>query len=93
MMIAAMPRIRPISDLRNRFVEVSKECHRTGEPVFVTRNGRGDLVVMSQAAYDRLLARLELYAKLGEAEVERAGGDRGIIHDEMVRRLRGRAAH
>lgn len=85
-----MPKIRPISDLRNRFTAVSDECHRSGEPVFVTRKGKGDLVVMSQAAYDALSARLELYAKLGEAEVARARGDRGIPHAEMMRRLRAR---
>ncbi len=53
-----MPEIRPISDLRNRFSEISDLCHHTGEPVFVTRRGQGDLVVMSQAAYDTLIARL-----------------------------------
>ena len=85
-------RIRPISDLRNCFTEVSDQCHRTGEPVFVTRKGKGDLVVMSQAAYERLLGRLEVYSKLATAEAERAAGDRGITHEEMIRRLRARAA-
>ncbi len=87
-----MDNIRPISDLRNRFTEVSEQCHRTGEPVYITRKGRGDLVVMSQAAYERLMARLLLYSKLGEAEVARAAGDEGISHEEMMRRLTDRVA-
>jgi prevent-host-death family protein len=87
-----MENIRPISDLRNRFTEVSELCHRSGEPVFITRKGRGDLVVMSQAAYDLMEARLQLYAKLGEAEAARAAGDEGISHDEMMRRLRTRTS-
>ena len=87
-----MDNIRPISDLRNRFTEISKQCHLTGEPVFITRKGRGDLVVMSQAAYDLLEARLQLYSKLGEAEAARVAGDVGISHVEMMRRLRSRGA-
>lgn len=42
-----MPVIRPISDLRNRFAAISKECHENGEPIFLTKNGQGDLVIMS----------------------------------------------
>lgn len=83
-----MPDIRPISDLRNRAGDISRLCHATAQPVFITKNGREDLVVMSQAAYDQQLARLELYAKLSEAEAEAAAG-RGIVgHEEMMRRLK-----
>jgi prevent-host-death family protein len=85
-----MSTIRPISDLRNRAGDISRICHATSEPVFITKNGREDLVVMSQAAYDRQMARLELYAGLGEAEAE-AAAKRGIIgHDEMMRRLKSK---
>jgi len=45
-----MPLIRPISDLRNRAMEISELCHKEGQPVFITRNGKGDMVVMSLAA-------------------------------------------
>ncbi len=61
-----MPLIRPISDLRNRAVEISKLCHSEDQPVFITRNGKGDMVVMSQAHYERLQSMVELYQKLGE---------------------------
>jgi len=85
-----MPVIKPISDLRNRANEISRLCHREDRPVFITRNGQCDLVVMSQAHYDRLQARLELYRKLDEAEAQTAKGAKGIGHREMMRRLRSR---
>lgn len=83
-----MANIRPISDLRNRANEISRLCHETAEPVFITKNGREDLVVMSQAAYEQGQARLELYAKLDEAESEAAAGRGGITHDELMGMLK-----
>lgn len=85
-----MPRIRAISDLRNHANEISDLCHRYGEPVFITKNGKEDLVVMSQAAFEQQQARLELYEKLDEAEADAARGDEGIGHAEMMRALRKR---
>jgi prevent-host-death family protein len=85
-----MPTIRPISDLRNRANEVSRICHEEDQPVFITKNGQGDLVVMSHAHYERLQAQLDLYRKLGEAEAQAAKGANGISHQEMIRRLRAR---
>ncbi len=87
-----MPVIKAISDLRNRANEISRLCHQEDRPVFITRNGQSDLVVMSQAHYDRLQAQLELYRKLEEAEAQAAKGARTIGHREMVRRLRARLA-
>lgn len=85
-----MPNIRPISDLRNHADEISRLCHEQGEPVFITKNGKGDLVVMSQAAYEQQQARLELYDKLEAANADTGRGDRGIPHKEMMRALRQR---
>ena len=85
-----MPVIKSISDLRNRANEISRLCHQQDQPVFITRNGQGDLVVMSQAHYERLQAQLELYRKLDEAEAQAARGAKGIGHGEMIRRLRAR---
>ena len=62
-----MPQIRPIKDLRNT-TEISELCHASNEPIFITKNGYGDLVVMSIETYERTLAKLELYQKLDEAE-------------------------
>lgn len=83
-----MPLIRPISDLRNRAVEISELCHNEEQPVFITRNGRGDMVVMSQAYFERLQNQIELYQKLGEAEVLDASGEKGILHAELMKKLR-----
>ena len=83
-----MPIIRPLSDLRNRTNEISKLCHSENQPVFITRNGKGDMVVMSQAHYEQLLSLLELYQKLGEAEALNATGEQGIEHHELMKRLK-----
>ena len=83
-----MPVIRPISDLRNRALEISELCHAEEQPVFITRNGKGDLVVMSQAHYERLQSLIELYQKLGEAEVLDAAGEKGISHSDMMNTLK-----
>lgn len=85
-----MATIRPISDLRNRANEISRICHATAEPVFITKNGREDLVVMSQAAYEQDQARLELYAKLDEAESEADSGRGSVAHDELMSRLKSK---
>lgn len=50
-----MPDIRPISDLRSRFTEISRLAHESGEPIFLTKNGYGDLVVLSVEAYETLV--------------------------------------
>lgn len=57
--------IRPITDLRNTN-EISEICNKTGEPVFITKNGYGDLVVMSLAAYERDIAKARLHTALTE---------------------------
>lgn len=62
--------IRPISDLRNNFADISKTVHETEQPVFLTKNGYGDMVVMSIEAYENFQFESEVYAKLKEAEKE-----------------------
>ena len=64
-----MPQIRPITDLRNTN-EISDLCHAKREPVFITKNGYGDLVVMSMEAYDEMLESAEVDAAISEAETE-----------------------
>lgn len=82
-----MPKIVPISDLRNKTHEIVNLCHR-GEPVFVTRNGQGELVVMSQALYEQMQARLELYSKLEEAESYYRAGHKGKSHRRVMNSLK-----
>ena len=62
--------IRPISDLRNNFTDISKTVHETNQPVFLTKNGYGDMVVLSVEAYENLQFESEVYSKLKEAERE-----------------------
>jgi len=62
--------IRPVSDLRNNFADISKTVHETTEPVFLTKNGYGDMVVLSMEAFQNLQFESEVYYKLQEAERE-----------------------
>ena len=85
-----MPIIKPISDLRNKFTLISKICHEQHEPIFLTKNGKGDLVTMSIEDYEKQQALLELYQKLGEAESISISGNKTISHDDLMNKLRKR---
>jgi prevent-host-death family protein len=61
-----MPVIRKSADLRNKYGEISDFCHKYKEPVFITRNGEGDLAVMSMETYETMSGRQELYAMINE---------------------------
>ena len=65
-----MNMIRPVSDLRNNFAEISKTVHETAQPVFLTKNGYGDMVVLRMDAFENLQFESEVYFKLQEAERE-----------------------
>jgi prevent-host-death family protein len=69
-----MPKICPIKDLR-KTTEISELCHQNKEPIFITKNGYGDLVVMSIETYEKSLGKLELYQKLAEAEEQIKNGE------------------
>jgi len=83
-----MPIIRPISDIRNKFNSISEVCHREQEPVFLTKNGQGDLVVMSIELYEKQQTLIDLYQKLGEAEDESNKDSSKISHKELMLKLR-----
>jgi prevent-host-death family protein len=69
-----MPAIRPSADLRNHYNEISEFCQKSAEPVFITKNGRGDLAVLSIPAYEALSGRKELYGLIQEGlDAEEAG--------------------
>ncbi|MDD7512502.1 MAG: type II toxin-antitoxin system Phd/YefM family antitoxin [Clostridiales bacterium] len=68
-----MPRIRPITDLRNT-TEISEMCHENHEPVFITKNGYGDLVVMSIEAYEEILKTIQDDLAISDAERELTEG-------------------
>jgi len=69
-----MPAIRPSADLRNKYNEISEFCHTNTEPVFITKNGHGDLAVMSIETYELLAGKQELYALVDEGLVADANG-------------------
>ncbi len=64
-----MPQIRPITDLRNT-TEISELCHARREPLFITKNGYGDLVVMSIEAYEEMIETVQTDRAISEAEKE-----------------------
>ncbi len=82
-----MPQIRPITELRNTN-EISELCHRQNEPIFITKNGYGDLVVMSIETYERQLALVDVYKKLSEAEQEIAKGIPLLDGENVFKKLR-----
>lgn len=69
-----MPQIIPIKELRNTN-EISEMCHRQQEPIYVTKNGYGDLVIMSMETYEKNLALAQIYQKLHEAEMQLQNGE------------------
>lgn len=73
-----MPQIRPITDLRNTN-EISDICHARPEPVFITKNGYGDLVVMSIETYENMMQTAAIDNAINEAEAEFAAD--GQLHD------------
>jgi len=81
-----MPQIRPITDLRNT-TEISELCHNTAEPIFITKDGYGDMVVMSNETYEKILVKAEIYEKLliGQRQIE--NGD-VVDGDEVFAKMR-----
>ncbi|MDC7222014.1 MAG: type II toxin-antitoxin system Phd/YefM family antitoxin [Spirochaetales bacterium] len=69
-----MPQIIPIIDLRNT-QEISRLCHEREEPVFVTKNGYGDMVVMSMETYEKKIALSDIKSKIAEGEEDLHNGD------------------
>ncbi len=76
-----MPQIRPITDLRNT-TEISELCHAKREPLFITKNGYGDLVVMSIETYEEMIETVRTDAAISEAEREYAAD--GTLLDAKV---------
>jgi len=86
--VVIMSLIRPVSDLRNNFAEISKIVHETEQPVFLTKNGYGDMVVLSMKAYENMQFESEIYTKLKEAEQEAALTDKRYSSKEVLKALR-----
>lgn len=61
-----MPTIKSSAELRNNYNEISSFCHTYAEPVFITKNGKGDLAVMSIETYENMISCFELYGQIKE---------------------------
>ena len=85
-----MPSIRPISDLRNSANDISDFCRQSREPVYITRNGTGDMVVMNIEEYERQLALIDLYGKLAVAAAEISSGAVGEDFMTVAKQMRER---
>ena len=86
-----MPVIRPVSDLETDLLGITKVVHENGEPVFLTNNGYGDMVVMSMENWEEMNFENEIYQKLLEARVEALNPKR-LSHDEVFSPLRKKIA-
>ena len=81
--------IRPIRELQNT-TEISHFAKTLNEPIFITKNGRNDLVLMNDAVYERIMAQNEMYRKLAAAEAEVADGAELLDGMEVLKELRGK---
>ena len=82
-----MPQIRPITDLRNT-TEISNLCHARKEPIFITKNGYGDMVVLSYEEYTRLQYDMMVVRELRAAELEAETTTERYAHEDVMRDLR-----
>ncbi len=78
-----MPTIRPSSDLRNKYNEISQMCHEYNEPVYITKNGKGDLAVMSIEVFERLVGKYELHKLMQEGIDAMKKGDVKPFHKAL----------
>lgn len=87
-----MPTIKSSADLRNNYNEISNFCHTYPEPVFITKNGKGDLAVMSIEAYEEMKSRFDLYSQIKEGIDDIHNGNTRLFGDAMadIRRKRSR---
>ncbi len=76
-------KIRPSAAIRQNYNEISEMCKKTGEPVYLTKNGEGDLVVMDIESFNRREKMLKLREELLAAEEDRIAGNMGCSPDEL----------
>ncbi|WP_373154159.1 type II toxin-antitoxin system Phd/YefM family antitoxin [Clostridium sp. AUH-JLR23] len=79
--------IRPISDLRTKLTEISKEIHESNQPIYLTKNGYGDMVLMSMEAYQEMIENNEIYLKMKEAKIYAELNTKRLSHEEVFNNL------
>ena len=85
-----MPQIRPVSDLRNSFADISRVVHETREPVILTRNGYGDMVVMSYEEYQKVQYEMGVMRELRAAELESETTTERYEHEDVMADIRAK---
>ncbi|MFA6983616.1 MAG: type II toxin-antitoxin system Phd/YefM family antitoxin [Sedimentibacter sp.] len=80
--------IRPVTDLRNKFSDISKLVHEKAEPVFLTKNGYGDMVVMSIETYEKMLMDNIIFEKLREAIIVAESTEERYDFDKVSKEMR-----
>jgi len=86
--VESMSQIRPVSDLRNSFADISRTVHETKEPVILTKNGYGDMVVMSYEEYQSIQYEMGVMRELRAAELESETTTERYDHDEVMAGIR-----
>ncbi len=86
-----MPTIKSSAELRNNYNEISTLCHEYAEPIFITKNGKGDLAVMSIETYEEMSSRFELYGLLKDGMNDIESGRTRPFSDALsdIRKRRG----
>ena len=79
-----MPAIKSSADLRNGYNDISTFCHTYNEPVFITKNGKGDLAVMSIESYEQLVGKFELYGLIKDGLDDVASGNTRPFKDALA---------
>lgn len=87
-----MPHIHSVAELKSNFNQLADICAAGNEPVFLTRKGQGEFVLLSRAGYEMMQARLDLYQKLDEAELESKNSTERFSHEQVMQQLRSRLA-
>jgi len=82
-----MPAIRKSADLRNNYGEISEICHNYREPVFITKNGQGDLAVMSIETYEEIIGKLELYKKI-QIGINQVKNGETVSEEKMMKKIK-----
>ena len=85
-----MSQIRHVSDLRNNFADISRTVHETREPVILTKNGYGDMVVMSYEEYQSIQYEMGVTRELRAAELEAESATERYAHDDVMAGIRAK---
>ena len=85
-----MSQIRPVSDLRNNFADISRTVHETRSPVILTKNGYGDMVVLSYEEYQNIQYEMDVTRELRAAKLEAETTAERFAHEDVMSGIRAK---